>query len=137
MISLRTHNIIDYFAGVALLLAPFIFGFAELEAGRNAFMFSGFFLIMYSLLTNYYFAVLRVIPLGAHMTLDTLTGVFLIVSPWVFSYQTFLTPTQEYLHYIVGVGVFALVGFTRERTEADKRVHGIYIDPQAPLAGHA
>lgn len=131
MVSLKTHNIIDYVAGVALIFAPFLFGFAEVDAARNVFMLSGFFLIMYSLFTNYYYAAIRVIPLGIHMTLDAASGVLLMISPWIFNYRAEITAGQEYLHYILGVGVLALVGLTAERTESDKRRHQIRIDKPA------
>lgn len=131
MVSLKTHNILDYVAGVALILAPFLFGFSEVDAARNVFMIAGFALIAYSLLTNYYYAAIRVIPLGVHMTLDVLSGVFLVTAPWVFDYRALITPTQEYLHYILGVGVMALVALTQERTESDKVEHGIRLETQS------
>lgn len=133
MLSLRTHNIVDYVGGALLLLAPFLFGFADLEVARNVFLISGATLILYSLFTNYEYAVLRVLPLGVHMTLDVLIGVVLMVSPWLFAYREFLSPGQEYLHYLLGVGLFAFVGITREKTEEEKRVHGIRVDTTRPI----
>lgn len=120
MMSLRTHNIMDYVGGALLILAPFIFGFADVDAARNVMMLTGFTLILYSLFTNYEFAVVRAIPLGVHMTMDVLAGVVLLVAPWVFNYRALLTPGQEYLHYIIGIGLFAVVGLTEEKTEEDK-----------------
>ncbi len=127
MVSLKTHNILDYVGGAALILAPFLFGFSDIDAARNVFMIAGFALVAYSLCTNYYYSLIRVIPLGVHMTLDALNGVLIIAAPWIFNYRAFLTPGQEYLHYILGVGVLALVGLTRERTESDKLHHGIHV----------
>lgn len=131
MLSLKTHNVIDYVAGALLILAPFLFGFAGIDAARNVFMLSGTLLILYSLFTNYYFAVLRVIPLGVHMTMDVLSGAFLISAPHLFNYRDVLTPGQEYLHYILAVSVFLLVTFTRERTEEDKRAHHLHVQSSA------
>src|SRR3989344_7150587 len=110
MVSLKVHNILDYVGGGLLILAPFLFGFADVDAARNVFMLSGFFLVMYSLFTNYYYAVIRVIPLGVHMTLDVANGVLIMIAPWIFNYREVLSPGQEYLHYILGIGVLALVG---------------------------
>lgn len=137
MFSLKTHNILDYVAGALLIIAPFLFGFADLDTARNVFILAGFFLILYSLFTNYQYAVVRVIPLGVHMTLDVLSGVVLMIAPWVLNYRTFLTPGQEYLHYVLGIGVFALVGFTRERTEADKKRDGVRIRTHHTATGRA
>jgi hypothetical protein len=135
MVSLRTHNILDYVGGALLILAPFLFGFADVDAARNVFMLSGFVLILYSLFTNYYYAAVRVIPLGVHMTLDVLSGVFIMVAPWVFNYRGFLTPGQEYLHYILGVGVIGLVGLTAEKTESDKVEHGLHVGTPTTASG--
>ena len=135
MLSLKTHNILDYVGGALLILSPFLFGFAEVGAARNVFMLTGFALIVYSLFTNYYYAVLRVIPLGVHMTLDVLIGLLVFSAPWVFNYGEFLTTGQEWVHYILGVGVLALVGFTAERTEADKVDHGLRISTSTSAPG--
>lgn len=113
MFSIKTHNILDYVAGVALLFVPAIFGFAGIDAARNAFLFSGFALIAYSLLTQYSYAVWRVIPVGTHMTLDVLNGVFLMLAPWVLGYRDIITAGQEIVHYVLALGVFGLVAFTR------------------------
>ncbi len=129
MLSLKAHNIIDYVAAVVLVLCPYIFGFGDIASARNVFLFAGFILALYSVFTNYYFSLLKLIPLGAHMTFDVLLGIFLMVAPWLFAYRGTMSPGQEYLHYILGVAVFALVGVTREKTEEDKREHGIRIEP--------
>jgi hypothetical protein len=125
MISLKTHNILDYLGGVLLILCPFFFGFVDIDAARTVFMAAGGFLILYSLMTRYYFAVVRVIPLGVHMTLDTAVGLFVILAPWIFGYRLLISAGQEYVHYVLGVLIFCMVGLTREKTEADKRAHHI------------
>lgn len=125
MVSLKTHNILDYVAGAVLILVPYIFGFGDLEVARSSMMLAGTALILYSLFTNYYYSLMRVVPLGVHMTFDAITGVFVMTAPWLLDYRVFLTPTQEYLHYVLGIGVLGLVALTRERTEEAKRRDGI------------
>ena len=136
MVSLKTHNILDYVAGTLLILAPFLFGFSEVDVARNVFMISGGMLIIYSLFTNYYYAALRIIPVGVHMVLDVVNGVFVMIAPWVFNYRAFITPGQEYLHYTLGIAVFALVGLTREKTEADKIDYHVGMRAGQPLERH-
>lgn len=119
MVSLKTHNILDYVAGALLLFVPAIFGFSEIDAARNVFIFAGIALIAYSLLTRYHYALVRVIPLGVHMTLDVLNGVIVMLAPWVFGYRDLLTSGQEVVHYVLALGVFALVAFTRPKTESE------------------
>ncbi len=117
MISLKTHNILDYVGGALLLFTPAIFGFAEIDAARNTFIVAGLGLIAYSLLTQYDYAIWRVIPLGLHMSLDVLNGVVVMLAPWVFGYRDLLTTGQEVVHYALALGVYALVAFTQPKAE--------------------
>jgi hypothetical protein len=120
MISLRTHNILDYVIGAVLILSPFLFGFADINAARNLYVLGGIALIVYSLFTNYYYAIAHVIPLGVHMTLDALLGILVILAPAMFGYRDLLTDGQYALHIVLGIGAVGLVALTRTRTEAAK-----------------
>ena len=120
MISLRVHNILDYIVGAVLIISPWLFGFSEIAAARNLFVWGGIALIAYSLLTNYYYAVARVIPLGVHMTLDALLGIVVILAPALFGYRDFLTSGQYALHVVLGIGALGLVALTRPRSESAK-----------------
>lgn len=120
MISLKTHNVLDYVMGVVLAVCPFIFGFGYLDIARNLFLILGVALIVYSLFTNYYYAIARVIPLGVHMTLDVLAGVLLILAPAMFGYRELITGGQYALHIVLGIGTVGFVALTRTRTEAAK-----------------
>ncbi|MGE3975266.1 MAG: hypothetical protein AB7F59_12140 [Bdellovibrionales bacterium] len=112
MIPLRIHNVIDYIAGAFLLLCPVVFGFSHIEVANNVFMFSGAALIGYSLLTKYRYSLLKLIPVKAHMVLDVLIGIAVMLSPWAFGYAEFLTTTQYSLHFVSGIAVILLVAFT-------------------------
>ena len=127
MIPLKVHNIMDYVGGALCVFAPYIFGFSTVESARTVFMMGGFALIGYSLFTNYYYAAVRIIPLGVHMALDSAVAVVLIAAPWVLEYRGEITPGQEYLHYIVGLGLLGVVALTAEHTEAEKREHHIHL----------
>ncbi len=120
MIPLKPHNVLDYVIGALLVISPWLFGFADVLAARNVFLVLGAGLIVYSLLTNYYYAIVRVIPLGVHMTLDSLAGVVLILAPALFGYRDLLTTGQYAVHMIFGIGAIGLVALTRPRTEAAK-----------------
>lgn len=117
VIPLDTHNVLDYVGGAALIFSPYVFGFADINSARNLFLVLGFGLIAYSLLTNYRYAVLRIIPLGVHMTLDVIAGIALILGQYVFGYSAFLTGFQSAWHYILGVALFALVALTQPKSE--------------------
>ena len=74
MIPLNVHNVVDYVVGLALVLSPYIFGFSDVAAARNVFLAVGICWLLYSSLTNYYYSFAKIIPLGAHMALDALSG---------------------------------------------------------------
>ena len=120
MISLRVHNIIDYVVGAFLVVAPWVFGFADVPAARNLFLVGGVLLVAYSLITNYYYSIAKVLPLGAHMTMDAILGVLVILGPALFGYRDFLTNGQYAAHVVLGIGAIGLVALTRPRTEAAK-----------------
>ena len=81
MIPLNVHNVLDYVIGAALILAPSIFGFSEIDAARNVFLVLGVGLIIYSLLTRYRYSLAKIIPLKVHMAMDTMAGVIVMISP--------------------------------------------------------
>ena len=120
MFSLRTHNVLDYFIGAFLVVSPWIFGFDGVTAARSVFLVGGIALIGYSLLTNYYYSVARIIPLGVHMAFDAILGVVFILAPALFGYREFLTQGQYAVHVVLGIGAVGLVALTRPRTEAAK-----------------
>jgi hypothetical protein len=120
MLSLRTHNILDYVGAAILVLSPFIFGFSDVAAARNTFLVLGFALAIYSLLTNYYYSVAKLIPLGVHMFLDVVTGIVLMLAPSIFNYRSVITDGQYALHFVLGIGVIVLVAVTRRKTETGR-----------------
>jgi len=122
LISLRTHNVLDYVIGLALILAPAIFGFSDVYSARNVFLVLGAGLIGYSLFTRYQYSIAKVIPLGVHMTMDVLSGIILMAAPWVFGYRDILTGGQLAVHFIFGLGAVALVAFTQTKTETQARI---------------
>lgn len=118
MVSVRTHNIVDYIAAAVLVLAPFLFGFGDVIEARNVFILSGVLLAGYSLITRYPISVAKIVPLGVHMTLDVLIGLFVMIAPSIFGYRMFLTDGQYALHFVLGIGVIGLVAVTRRRSES-------------------
>lgn len=120
MIPLKVHNVADYVVGAVLMIAPWLFGFADVGAARTLFLFGGISLISYSLITNYYYSVARLIPLGVHMTMDALMGILVILAPALFGYRDSLTQGQYAAHIVLGIGAVGLVALTRPRTESAK-----------------
>jgi hypothetical protein len=113
MITLRTHNVIDYVTATVLVLCPLIFGFSQIDAARNLFLVAGVLLAAYSLFTNYYFSIAKIIPVPVHMALDSAEGVLLMIAPSVFGYREQVTGGQYALHFVLGLGLIGLVALTR------------------------
>jgi hypothetical protein len=82
----RLHGIIDYLWGVALLAAPWLFGFADGGPAQWLAVVFGIGAILYSLVTDYELGLVRLIPMSLHLMLDGLAGAFLAVSPWLFGF---------------------------------------------------
>ena len=122
MVSVKVHNVLDYVIGAVLVSCPYIFGFSGIDAGRNLFLALGVGLVFYSLATNYPYSIFKWIPLGAHMTLDVVAGVMLILGSYLFGYRDLLTDSQIASHYVLGAGAILLVALTRPKTDQGMRM---------------
>ena len=120
MVTLKAHNILDYIIAIALVASPFIFDFSNVDQARNLFLTLGIGLALYSAITNYYYSLARLIPLGVHMVFDAAAGAILIAGPTLFGYRDQLSDFQVGVHIVMGLGAVGLVAITRTRTEAAK-----------------
>ncbi len=101
-ISTHTHGILDYVVGVALIAAPWLFGFANDGPATVIPVALGIGTLAYSLLTRYELGVIKLIPFKGHLTLDLMAGVLLASSPWIFGFSDYV-----YLPHLV-VGLFEI-----------------------------
>ena len=86
VISTRTHGVIDYATGAALLAAPSLLGISDEPAASKGLRTAGAAATVYSLLTDYELGLVRVIPMSAHLAMDAASGVLLAASPWLFGF---------------------------------------------------
>src|SRR5579859_3977571 len=80
----RVHGIFDYIGGIALILAPFLFGFFSVGGIAVILpMVLGVGLIVYSLLTRYELGIpaVKFIPMPYHLIFDFVAAALLAVSP--------------------------------------------------------
>ncbi len=87
MIPTRIHGILDYLIGVALIAAPWLFGFADGGAETWIPVILGAGSIIYSLLTDYELGIAGVLSMRAHLMMDVLGGLLLAASPWLFDFD--------------------------------------------------
>lgn len=103
MISSKTHAVLDYVVGFLLIGAPWILGFADDTAATMVPVILGASTVVYSLLTNYEYSFLRVLPYKVHLTIDFVAGLLLLASPWLFGFSD-----RVYLPHVT-VGAFEIV----------------------------
>src|SRR3712207_6023242 len=82
----RVHGVMDYLWGIALIAAPWLFGFAMGGAAQWVVVVFGAGVIPYSLVTVYELGLVRVISIPLHLVLDGIGGAILAASPWLFGF---------------------------------------------------
>jgi hypothetical protein len=113
-IPTSAHGVLDYLVGVALLAAPWLFGFADNETARWVTMAFGAAAILYSLLTDYEMGVIRAIPMPVHLILDAMSGILLAASPWLFGFSE-----EVWVPHVI-VGVFEIIAAISTETEPNR-----------------
>jgi len=86
LISTKLHGILDYTVGMLLVVSTYVL---ELGTGGPQTwlpLILGFSTLTYSLLTNYEAGPVKLLPMKAHLLLDTISGVLLITGPWIFHF---------------------------------------------------
>ena len=87
ILSPRTHTIIGFIVGLALLLAPNIFGFSDLGGAAVAVpRIIGIIVILSELTVKGSFSGIGFIPMKLHIGADVLMGLILALSPWLFGF---------------------------------------------------
>ena len=121
-INSRVHTIIGLVVGAALLVAPWLFAFAD-QGGAAVMvpLIVGAFIIISELTTTSEASPFKLIPMKAHIVVDVITGLFLALSPWLLGFSN-LEANAWVPHLIVGILVagYALV----TNTEGDTSTTG-------------
>ncbi len=86
VISTRTHGVLDYLTGGALLSAPGLLGLKNAPASARVLRLAGGGAAIYSLLTDYELGAVRLLPMPLHLALDAASGVLVASSPWLFGF---------------------------------------------------
>jgi hypothetical protein len=122
ILSPKTHTIIGFIVGIALVFAPNIFGFSDVGGAAVAVpRIVGIIVILSELMVRGSFSGFGFTPMRAHLTMDTILGAFLAVSPWLFGFSD--QGTNAWLpHLIVGLLIIGYVPMTRTEDE-EARLH--------------
>ena len=84
--STRVHGYLDYITGVFLIAAPFIFGFDTSNPESEILVILGIALLLYSFFTRYELGFIPLISMPVHLAMDVVSGVLLVISPWLFGF---------------------------------------------------
>lgn len=116
ILSVQLHTIIGLIVGLALIVAPWLFGFAD-EGGAAMMVpiYVGAFILLSELTTTSPLSLIKLVPMRFHIIMDILTGLFLLASPWLFGFSD-LEANAWVPHVIMGVIVagYALMTNTED-----------------------
>jgi hypothetical protein len=139
VIPTKVHGAVDYATSGALLAAPELFRLKDVRSSALAPRVAGAAGSAYSALTDYELGVVKVLPMKAHLALDTASGALLAASPWVLGYRKH--GVRHWLpHTLVGLSEIAVALTTRSESYDDRRRGAakkalVAVAVAAPVAG--
>lgn len=124
-IPTKVHGILDYVVGAALIVAPWLFGFAGVGGAAVIIpIVLGAGLIVYSLFTKYEWGPFGFIPMPVHLAFDIVASLFLALSPWIFGFAG--QAANVWLpHVVVGATVIVVVIFSQTQPESARKVAAV------------
>jgi len=109
------HGVLDYLSGVLLLLAPNLFGFAEM-GGTATWVprIIGMMILLQAVMTDYELGLMKVIPIAMHLMADYVIGIFMLLSPFLFGFYDD-SRTATILMIVMGVVAVGTAAMTQPR----------------------
>jgi hypothetical protein len=98
---------LDLVTSGALLAAPRLLGLEKESRAASVLRMAGGGALAYSMLTDYEFGLVKVLPMRAHLAMDAASGALLASSPWLLGFAK-NGPRYWVPHALMGAGeVFA------------------------------
>ncbi|MBA2554461.1 MAG: SPW repeat protein [Geodermatophilaceae bacterium] len=102
------HGVIEYVAGVLLIVAPLVIEFDSI-AGTALSLIFGVAVLALAAVTDMPTGLIPQVPVSAHLVLDFVLAVLLIASPFVFGFSESTAPTALFivlgiLHLLITIG---------------------------------
>lgn len=119
LISSRNHTYIGWVVGVVLVAAPWIFQFDDVSAAKWSAILVGLFVLVNEAVTTSPASLLKIVPMKLHVMLDVVTGVFLLLTPFLFQFSD--EDANAWVpHIVVGILIagYALVTDTADSVQA-------------------
>jgi uncharacterized membrane protein HdeD (DUF308 family) len=111
-VPLFVHGLVEYAAGALSILAPFVFSFDSNVATAVSILLGAAIIVM-GFVTEASTGVTRTLPIAAHVVLDYVVSLVLIVSPFIFAFSDDARATAYFI--VLGVGFLLLTLATRYR----------------------
>jgi hypothetical protein len=122
MISLKTHNVLDYVNGGSVAAFPLVFPNSKSETLKKMSVALGSGEIFYSAITRYPYSIAKVVPLGAHLIMDLMSGLSVAALPFVARARGEKVSPSEW-GYCVGMGLAAFLNVALvEKKREDEEV---------------
>lgn len=120
ILSAQLHTIIGLVVGLALIVAPWLFGFAD--DGGPAMIVPialGVFILLSELTTTSPISLVKLVPMKVHVFIDMVAGLLLLASPWLFGFSD-KEANAWVPHVIVGILIigYALLTDTTDDEES-------------------
>ena len=113
VINTRFHTVADYLVG-SILLIPYTVNYFMHTEDTWILSALGIAIVTYSMLTDYELGLVKLIPMKLHLFFDFLSGVFLIVLP-------FIVPLHSYFFYwplLLGICELIMIIFSSSKPYA-------------------
>ena len=115
-LSRTTHGILDYIIAIALIAAPYLFGFMDADpAAYWTAWIVGVGVFLLALLSNHDASLIEAIPMRTHLWVDYVAGLLLAASPWLFGFADDVWVP----HLLVGALIFLSALFTEPGVEGE------------------
>jgi hypothetical protein len=82
-LPLSAHQMIEPFAAILLIAAPWIFGFSDNDTATTLSVIVGVIVLLTGMSTRWRLSLVKLIPLRTHFMMDLGVGVALIALPFI------------------------------------------------------
>ncbi|MGD9502753.1 MAG: hypothetical protein AB7V40_09745 [Methyloceanibacter sp.] len=103
------HGVVDYLAAAGLLTMPFVLGLgASSPLAKWLAVGTGLAVIVTSLLTDYKYGAIRVLPFRGHLAVDTAVATAFALAPAMFGF----TGLDAWYYWLNAAAVFVVVALS-------------------------
>jgi len=86
-IALNTHAMLEPLMAVLIIVAPWLFGFSDVDDAKTICIVVGIVMLLAGAMTRWRYSLVKLIPLRVHFMTDLLIAAVLILSPFVFGFS--------------------------------------------------